>query len=93
MLMLSPFSVNAMRNIHVLLFSLFMTFGMVKLVLQLFKKCWAKAEVANTTRAKVNFFRINHHTIIPTISSYITCCTLDIFLPSNSSACGLYSPP
>lgn len=51
-----------MRDIPVLLFSLFMTRVMVKLVLlQLFKKCWAKAEVANTTRAKVNFFRINHY--------------------------------
>lgn len=64
--MLSPFSVNTMRDIHVLLFSLFMTFGitMVKLVLQLFKKCWAKAKVANTNRAEVNFFRINYQTII-----------------------------
>lgn len=64
--MLSPFSVNVMRDIHVLRFSLFMTFGitMVKLVLQLFKKCWAKAKVANTNRAEVNFFRIKHQTTI-----------------------------
>lgn len=56
MLMLSPIFCQCDERYTLTSFSLFMTCVMVKLVLQLFEKCWAKAEVANTTRAKVNFF-------------------------------------